>query len=474
MEHPDEAKSSDDSESSATHKDGGISMMKAMSAESERQDLLASLEHCIVVGNAVRHQMWRIEQWERQDNKQRKDLIQGRLLLKNPPSTVQAHQEEGGEEETSDDQLGQKIDSESEASEDDDSEAKGQDEDVDVDAAGKHDMFVDPNWERIVRDVHPHDIRLYGMKGNPPPPWPNHHFPINVRQQGDSIVADETTWEREQGDAVNPVVFSATRLAQSLPTDPAVRKRLASQENTDNGLERSQETPRAFLLHCWDRAMHAASACSQVEVSSCTVDDVGKKEDDRRGTYSDLASNTADRTLSHQQRFIREHTEARSKSLHLQLEIETRMCPCCKATFSTSSTLADHYYGTSKVRGCSWHRIDEKERGLIAGVLHNHAQAQVTEAVRFFMNQSVEAARKLVQSGVEKQTLNWRYVLGLFESKFERPRKKFRVDPGVQSTAEPLYESMAISPEGVPVLCNPQLLTAVRRRLAERYTKVPR
>jgi hypothetical protein len=108
------------------------------------------------------------------------------------------------------------------------------------------------------------DIRIYGGTrsdyeiGFAKPPWP---IPIPANGYCKPPNNSDGQWDIEHGDSIHPIAFSMARLAQLPPKDNDQIKmdgNNLSIGTTDISLQRS-EVPRALLLKCWERAVHAAS-----------------------------------------------------------------------------------------------------------------------------------------------------------------------------------------------------------------------
>jgi hypothetical protein len=122
------------------------------------------------------------------------------------------------------------------------------------------------------------DIRIYGETGRDTEigfakaPWP-----IPCRVEGSRKLSmtkppnnSDGQWNIEHGDSIHPIAFSMARLAQLTPKDDDQIKMNGhnlSIGTTDISLQRS-EVPRALLLKCWERAVHAASCTMYAPVQS--------------------------------------------------------------------------------------------------------------------------------------------------------------------------------------------------------------
>ena len=114
------------------------------------------------------------------------------------------------------------------------------------------------------------DFRIYGevgvgKEGFAKPPWPKQ------RKNSRFLNNSDKNWETEHGDSIHPLAFAATRLSENPISNSAAQEKSWNGGNlnvstTDTSLE-EDEVPRALLLRCWERAVHASSESIPVHVS---------------------------------------------------------------------------------------------------------------------------------------------------------------------------------------------------------------
>ena len=156
-------------------------------------------------------------------------------------------------------------------------------------------------------EVFAEDIRIYGdirKRNCPKPPWPSNQKKPGPWNKWKN--RSDNQWDIEHGDTVHPLSFSKARLSQIPPTEEErewMDGKNLSIGSTDLYLSES-EVPRALLLKCWQRAVHAASCriyspVKTKEPSSETdIDDLGT---DLRGASAAEPGNapTADNSQVH-------------------------------------------------------------------------------------------------------------------------------------------------------------------------------
>jgi hypothetical protein len=117
------------------------------------------------------------------------------------------------------------------------------------------------------KEVLTEDIRIYGEVGGVSKdgfakgPWPKRlkkTFKVDR-----TLNNSDRNWEVEHGDSIHPLAFSSARLSsssQSNKSDEQVKAINGSNlhvSTTDTSLS-VEQVPRALLLRCWERAVHAA------------------------------------------------------------------------------------------------------------------------------------------------------------------------------------------------------------------------
>lgn len=134
--------------------------------------------------------------------------------------------------------------------------------------------------------VHAEDVRLYGTSaahqhsmrsqrfdGLAQYPWPSIEYE-KIPATGNNYIrppqlkTDDTQWNLEHGDIIHPLAFSKAKLS-GVPLEDEDRAFVDGNNmfvgKTETAVEDAQ-VPRALLLRCWERAVHAASNTSCVPV----------------------------------------------------------------------------------------------------------------------------------------------------------------------------------------------------------------
>jgi hypothetical protein len=167
-------------------------------------------------------------------------------------------------------------------------------------------------------DVYPEDVRIYGppsyycsaYRGFGHLPWPNrpHTASKFVRGKGKPsprLHNNDEEWNIEHGDTIHPLAFANARLSQGPPlrtnsssttttTEQKDKERMNGKNlhvsTTDTSLP-SLEVPRALLLKCWERAVHAAS-CTMRMPTPVSVNTVQRTADTTQQPPPDRTANT--------------------------------------------------------------------------------------------------------------------------------------------------------------------------------------
>jgi hypothetical protein len=332
----------------------------------------------------------------------------------------------------------------------------------------------DASKASTVRDVHAQDIRLYEFAthhGLELDPWPK------KRKICDH---PDNPWDVELGDGINPVQFSRMRL--SLYADmPEVRSsednRGQSDQNGLNGtfsdLSRS-EAPHALILHCWERAVHAAASTTVMVVP--------------QGSPGSLVPLKGVTMTSQQQRTgnrSRDIAQVVCRSLGIVLTPnEFNICPSCGVACITVDQLGDHFFGRNDEkdgRGCCWRQIEDERRKLLARVLQSELNGQIDQLIHLILEGSSEAKRKLdhasKSNNSSRAAFDWQHILRIVEDKLRKSRK-VRLSGAAEKidreNESHMQDTLEVEGGKSPLIINQALLQAVRNRLIERYAKVPR
>lgn len=323
------------------------------------------------------------------------------------------------------------------------------------------------------------------------PTWPTMK-PKVVRQTSKTAVGD-IEWDIEHGDKINPLAFTKARLSQIQPKDTDRElidgKNLLVETTDISTLEK--DIPRALLLRCWERAVHAASCTTfapkrkeilqhaSLEENSSEQEDASHPILDADGNLKAGSSQKALSTyeLEHEETCSsRDAIEEKCKSLKLDLSTRILLsgkCPRCSIPFVDHDKLKTHYYGGSggqtAVRGCCWELIRQKHLYLIDTALQNHVKKQTELVLGTIMK---EAKNKLPEktSAETLRLMNWHDILKFMETTLESSKS---VEQSQESTLHPCLETIQTKSEESPMVFNPVILEAVKRRLIDRYADVP-
>ena len=145
------------------------------------------------------------------------------------------------------------------------------------------------NNNMLDNHVHAEDVRIYGTNGEDPKnvrkfnglpqyPWPSIEYERIPKDDGSSnkkkylrppkLTTDDTQWNVEHGDTIHPLAFQKARLS-GVPLDHKEKADVDGNNmfasKTETAVEDAQ-VPRALLLRCWERAVHAASNTNHVPI----------------------------------------------------------------------------------------------------------------------------------------------------------------------------------------------------------------
>lgn len=342
-------------------------------------------------------------------------------------------------------------------------------------------------------NVFAEDVRIYGdpekqLNRNlsewnfSKPPWPT------TEAMEKKLNSSDKQWDIEHGDTIHPLAFSRARLSQKIPTEKDrkwIDGKNLSVGSTDISLTvASDEVPRALLLRCWERAVHAASCTAYAPVET-TMDSNGI------GNFGfDSAGQTSNTSLLNAAASVptyKSDHDAASKSLSAtkakcnllgvtKLKSRSLSCPKCTRAFGKVEALKQHYYGGDSGKGCCWWEIVEKQKLVIEKVLEKHVKTQTDLLMGAIMN-SAKSKIPDEPSAKRRRLLNWHDILKFMESMVESSNpvpnnnsETFLRKPG----AHPALETLQIKENASPLVLNPSILEAARRRLLDRYADVPR
>jgi hypothetical protein len=269
------------------------------------------------------------------------------------------------------------------------------------------------------------------------------HLP-DLRQYGnDDTYASNAAWQHECGDCIHPIHFARERLSNF----PVAHKDQSVHLQIPPTLTRN-DAPRALALHCWDRAMHAASTVLEHSV-------VVKHNTDSGETTRELVSDTVTLAPPITQNINSSSSDekqqlagAQKRTCH-QLGIELAMeapfaCPSCASLFDTREQLERHFMVVS---GCSTSAIQKRQRTLWKQLFERQVEFQCEQLLqRILRSNSIPAATTDNEDGQFALTVNWKDII----------RK-------LQQNALNGDESLDVN-----------VLAVVHNRLIQRYSKVPR
>lgn len=389
------------------------------------------------------------------------------------------------------------------------------------------------------KEVLTEDIRIYGGKHRfAKRPWPNKR---KRASHDPTLNNSDKNWEIEHGDSIHPLAFSAARLSQQSNSSISSSSRQAgagigSNEEflkaingsnlhisaTDTSLP-EEHVPRALLLRCWERAVHAASMTIPTRVGpragevlqhvaipgSRRTASTKQAQDDVPsstlfgGTILGLGGETTNNNtpiipgatpvkepafVTKQQQTANDRSATRSKCISLGISLTKPdlppglaklTCPVCPRTFENAEALRQHYYGGPQGRGCCWHKIPEKQTDVIAQILKTHVNSQVDEILGLLMERAkeriiVEPAGEGQTSNQRRRLLNWHDILMFTETTFQSSHLMTQ-EPVVDARngKHPLFDTLQRKSEGVPLVLNPSVLYTARERLVDRYANLP-
>ena len=411
------------------------------SRDDEKLDINATMEHLIVTGNYYRHQQWRISEWERNETLQQQPL----QLQQHSNNNKSSHQHQqsnredhaiddnsnktgmttrkrhkrnhGSIEETNDSTTGTTSGRSSRRSEE-------------TTTPSTHPQ---PHLQSQQHILHAQDARLYNPNndrhdGMEPDLWPKPPYTMAK----EAPLSDQR-WEEELSDAIHPMVLSRLRLSDVLPS-------IHEMENDDGEMllgDTTENTPvaaaaRVLLLHCWERAVHAAATTMTLNVAVSPQQQPPPPQNSVTRTTSASASlhsgytNHHPNNTSYNIRNSKKRTREEAIWICQQLQIQecqpppppeksssstssssqppatmatnspTQLghrnvvkyqCSSCHLEFTTKELLHDHFYGNDSIdeEGCGWWSIDEKRRTITASILENEVKTLSQQLVRHIM-----------------------------------------------------------------------------------------
>ena len=279
---PSSSSSDDDDDDTATRtimQTQLFSMDRKVDAE-ERQEIGAIMDHLIAEGNYWRHRDWRLAQWRRSTSMTTTTTTQpapgaapaaASVVARAPTSSVDHDQQQQASD--SDESIPGESGRQSTASR---KRKKPPQQPSSTAAAAAAAIESEGNnaakSTSAIDDIllHVPDARVYQEsynQGVEPGTWPLPPHRTNRRAKS------EKQWDWELSDGVHPVAFSQMRLTrQTHPLPGCCGEDHTMQLPLDYDLDPDQtnckvsgdDAPRAMLLRCWERAVHAAASTMDV------------------------------------------------------------------------------------------------------------------------------------------------------------------------------------------------------------------
>ncbi|GKY95099.1 hypothetical protein MPSEU_000473900 [Mayamaea pseudoterrestris] len=401
--------------------------------ETERGELMDVLEHLLVAGNHHRHEQMRVQEWNR------------RRIVPNVPRKRGRPKKDGTKPPPPPPTL------------------------------------------------HPQSIRIYGTNGrNEPQPWPK-RTKSAAEEEGGLFICDDTAWNIEVGDNIDAIEFAKHRLAlidggpRTDDDGAAVASSTLVIGSPEYKLIERNNVPRAMLLRCWERAVHAASTTNLVCVAGDSI--AGTADASLANNSSNIDSGIATRGIAAVA--TRQGAIELSKRLGVGLKpfadaafsSPTFDCPSCQLHMATAHQVDAHFYGSrdDKLLGCSWTLIRKRQQEVIEETLLKELTNQCNNLLHFLL---VTAASHLIvkkqvqqKDATTDETLlcRWDDVLECLESHLAVAKGSsgaatlLAPRSGILATLETVPDL-----KKTPLVLNDQIIESITRRLIFRYCMVPR
>jgi hypothetical protein len=282
------------------------------------------------------------------------------------------------------------------------------------------------------RMMHAEDARIYGRaSGYRMSNWPASVYATSQATQNDG------EWDQEHGDSIHPLAFLETRLSD-IPHSK--RQRIdgpnLSVDRTDCVVA-LDEVPRAMLVRCWERAVHAAGS-----IIHC---DSAVQQEIESSVQPDATS-----LVQQETKYSYENAVKKCQDLNIHLAAHAQACPTCGADFDSNKDLRLHFFGNQQ-RGCCWTKIRMTQYEALDQVLRNEVSDCGNGLVRMIM--ATLDDRQIEQDEGVLPVRNWKHVFHVLES---------------------TYASAAQAHPSPRTTFNSKVLESVRIRLVERYADMPR
>ena len=382
----------------------------------EREDLVRSLEHVVAVGSRIRHTLWGTHRWKK-SNRRKKSR---KLGIRGNVPTIEKYGDQ-----------------------------------VDIPAD-----FPPPR-------MHAEDVRIYGRTGRRQGNWP-----LKVPRRG----PDDFEWDREHGDCIHPLAFVEARLSD-IP--PLKRQRVdgpnLSTDTTDCTVKMN-EVPRAMLVRCWERAVHAAASTvycdnengrreahpSTVQASSSTS--VGEPRGE--SIQAEARRSDGQSAISNNTKYSSESAERKCQDLNIRLASGDgdRACPTCGIEFDSDEDLRKHFFGRANQRGCCWTKIRMEQYNLLDQVLQKEVAGCAEGLIRIAMA-NIDSRR--AETGEDSMaTSDWQDIMRFLESVHASSHVH-------EACSDPTIATLRHASKMLPLVLNFRTLQSLSSRLIERYTDMP-
>lgn len=339
------------------------------------------------------------------------------------------------------------------------------------------------------------DIRLYGKHetklfrevpetASPMQAWPRREkHKLHWTKKGRMF--DDKAWNVEHGDTINTLAFATARLSQKLPSADDQESMNGGNLLVDTTIVGLHETqvPRALLLRCWERAVHASSCTTSAPKYDVEATQVLAATRGSQTPSSNLDAKSLYNIVQEQAARSKKKSMEKMKSLGMAnyfkraVRVYKLSCPVCSRQFDDRLQLESCFFGGVEAnesetgfRGCCWSLIKEKQYSKIQCALETHVRTLVTGVLDCIMKKAQERVEDRAGSD-QMRLFNWYDVLK-FADEFLTSSKTIndvKREKGITSA----LETLEVRPKSTPIFLNPAVLEAARNRLTDRYADVP-